>query len=377
VIGFEFETAALIDWTNGGLGDKQDAILSHEAGKYFPFTWKVSSDTGKLEIVTEPFDDEAADQDTELDRMASVFLAISRFIDLLLAQDGADTTLTPGNLGDIARLADPGREGVVVTGPTLTTLTASPQATVGFTLDKIWAAASSIVNTNLHIFEPVERSVRERQSFGISLSGMNPMHGVRLREAALLARAEIRQIQQEIKTGGPPGLPPADAYEGFLTIVISYLISGARQTDPWTYYKLIAPLMSRVSLHLMYQDADVLPYAERFFTAGRVLAAAGIGDGSDDGVMLYRQGLTAGKVGPERTAWIGSIRSGEDMLAALDAHFDTGSMSALDDQDYRAANGKKLYQLELRRLPQIVGPQDWASLAAVLYDISRRWRAAT
>jgi hypothetical protein len=374
VIGFEFETSALINWSEGGLGDKEDALVSHQAGKYFDHTWRVGSDTGRLEVVTEPFDDEADDEAAEVERMVDVFTQISRFTDLLLAGGGADVTVTPGTLGDIARLADPGKEGVEVTGPNVDSLAASPQATIGFTLDKIAMAARSIVNTDLSIFEEAERSVREEEEHGISLSGMNPIQGSWLNEAALRARVEGRRIGQEI---GPGSWPPPAAYEGFLTIVISYLLMGNRQREKWNYYKLIAPLMSRVSLHQMYQDAEVRPYAENFFSVERVLRVAGIDDGSpEDGAMLYRKGLSGNKANIERAAWIQSIRDGKDLLAAFDKAFDSGSMSALDDKNHRAANGKRLYQLELRRLPQVISPEDWADLAKNLYDISRAWRAA-
>ncbi len=372
MIGFEFETSAPINWSDGGLGDKQDALVSHEVGKYFPYTWKVASDTGNLEVVTEPFDDEAADQAAEVDRMVDVFTHISLFTDLLLAGGGADITLTSHNLGDIARLANPTQAGVDVTSPNENALAASPQATIGFTLDKIWTAARSVVNTNLRIFEEAERSVRE-EGQGLSLSGMNPIQGSLLNQAAWSARFEIRAINQQI--GQDARL--LAAYEGFLTIVISYLLMGNQQRKEWNYYKLIAPLMSRVSLHKIYQDNEVLPYASQFFTAERVLEAAGILDGStEDGTNLYRKGLVGGKANIPRAEWIKSIRDGSDRLALFDKTYDSGSMSALDDTEYYAANGKKLYQLELRRLPQSVFPEDWADLAKNLYDISREWRAS-
>jgi hypothetical protein len=271
--------------------------------------------------------------------------------------------LTAGDLAGIATFTDANKGGVAVSVGAAdgTRLWASPQATVGFTLDEIWKFARSIVNTDLRIFDEAERSVRQEDPGGTSLSGMNPIHGSYLSEAASRARLEIIEILRQGQAGAWPA-----AYEGFLTIVISYLLMGARQEHQWDYYKQIAPLMSRVSLGEMIVDDDVLPQWTQFFTPDRVLNAAGIQDG-----VLYQKGV-ANQGNIKRSDWITSISKGGDSLAALEKS-ETGSMSALDDNVRLTAEGKRLYPLELRRLPKEIKPQDWARLAADLYDYSRQW----
>jgi len=376
MIGFEFETSVPMKWSDGGMRDKEDALFSLQAGITWGYTWKAVSDSGNLEIVTEPFNDEAVDRNAEVGRMIDVFADIGRFLDLLLTRPKRaapgppeDITLEAKNLLGIARLANAGKKGVYFVSPTTTSLMASPQATIGFTLDKIYTAAIRIVNTKLHFFDEDERVDRQREdTAGISLSGMHPVQGALLLEAAVRAREEVTALGAEQKNVPAQAL---DAYEGFLTIVISYLLMGSRQVRDWQYYKLIAPLMSRVSLHKMLQDEQVQPVAQ-FFTAERVLSAAGLD--SDGTSMLYRIGVS-GKANITRKQWIDSIIAGKDMLAQLDKN-DTGSMSARDDDDDRTATGKKIYQLELRRLPNAMEPKNWVDLAISLYDISRRWHAA-
>jgi hypothetical protein len=380
MIGFEFETAALLNWAEtGAVPDKQAAIMSSRAGTYFPHAWEIASDSGKLEVVTEPFDDEAADQTAERARLVAVFQEIYAVVDMIkdLGEADADQTarITDAELGNTARLAALDKGALEVLDPSDASLAASPQATIGFTMDRIAAAARSIVDTELSIFEEAEHSVRSDAPAGTSLSGMHPIQGQLLREAALRARAEVMRITEQLRGRGiaAADLPPTAAYEGFLTIVFSYLLMGRLQDEEWAYYKLIAPLMSRVSLHVMYQDPEVQDYAPTYFTPANVFAACEIDNGATDGSMLYRRGVR-GRANIPRTEWIASIRAGQDRLAAFDAAFESGSMSKLDAANYFAPDGKKLYQLELRRLPQVILPEAWGLLALDLYKISRQWR---
>jgi hypothetical protein len=208
VIGFEFETSTQIKWSDGdGLRDKQDALFGTLRGRFRPQpgqdpgpAWKVSCDTGHLEIVTEPFDNEAANADAEKERMAGVFADIRIFTDLLAAE--GEVTLTADSLEGVATVSDPAKGGVTfsVTG---SSMWAAPQATIGFTLDKIWSAASSLVNTNLRIFEAAERSVRQETPGGISLSGMNPIQGKCLVDAATQARAQIKSLHDRVLQNQP------------------------------------------------------------------------------------------------------------------------------------------------------------------------------
>jgi hypothetical protein len=379
MIGFEFETSVQMRWSDGTvIGDKEVALCSLRPGARWNFAWKAVSDTGNLEVVTEPFNDEAADRGAEVERILDVFDDIGSFVGLLLRRPekdkggpAPDVTLVPDSLADIARLGDANKEGVTFTSPTLNSLTASPQATAGFTLDRVWLAAMRIVGTKLPIFEDAEASVRqEGNPAGTSLSGMNPIQGTYLVEAAVRARMEAETLQHQdsdLSTGA------LAAYEGFLTIVISYLLMGSRQVNEWQYLKLIAPLMSRVSLHIMYQDPDVKPYADRFFTPERVLNAAGLDN--NPRAQLYRKPV--GSKNLNRVDWINSIRDGNDKLALLDKT-ETGSMSALDNEkDFSPTSLKRIYPLELRRLPQVIPPPSWHDLAISLYDISRLWRRIT
>ena len=166
------------------------------------------------------------------------------------------------------------------------------------------------------------------------------------------------------------------ALRGLLTIVISYLFSGARQKKVWRYSKIIAPLMARTDFAAMYRSLSVEEMD--LFHPETILDFLGLAH--DD--QIFAKGFgedTDIRFGPGRRTWLESICSGPiDLMSADSGSFVTdvssgcsssmGAMHATDD----SIAGPELVVVELRRLPKRQLPKDWVRTATVVFELFKR-----
>lgn len=187
--------------------------------------------------------------------------------------------------------------------------------------------------------------------------------------------ALLKQIQSEEKQ------PPKHGFKnlkGLLVLVMSYLISGNTQPVPWSYSKIIAPLMARTDFHQLYRllEKDERPW----FDPASILRFAGVNDGPVYRIGFYKTRNQEGEVtaldrGPKRSDWLKSIRTGGiDLMSegsgTTVATSGTGavgtatSMGAQHDPD--VVDGVPLAVLELRRLPKNQKYTEWKDTALLI-----------
>ncbi|MGD0720206.1 MAG: DUF4157 domain-containing protein [Roseiarcus sp.] len=414
-VGFEFETGIPVkskDLIGNGYSNLgyQQAIFDANGG-----AWKVSADSGAMEFVTRPFNENAGGR-VQLDAAMTEMVAWAGGIPAAVAAagnpgtarvDSVDETVgTTANLG-----AGPFLRPLTIRLNALTDaqILSAPQATGGVRLDQITAlvdrmtttrinaAAPQAVGLNVHAvvatpnagLTPATVAIKNKllayqgqtgvapQNFPDSLVGMNINDAVDLfgaKEGAVHA-VDLRRGML------PQPRPDFDKLKGFLTLVASYLLMGAHQTAVWDYSKIIAPLMARTNFYTLYRLLDADERAQ--FTAALALEAAGLAGAG--GARIFAVGFRhdgAIERGPTRAAWIDSIirgspgalfgRNPTDLMSqgsGSTASENSTGLGSMAQPDQRVTGQRDLAVLELRRLPQEVQRLEWRQMALDVFDL--------
>jgi hypothetical protein len=429
-VGFEFETGIPVrskDLIGDGYSNLsyQQRIFTANSG-----LWKVVADSSCMEFVTEPFNENAGGRTALGTVMADLVLWAGRIPARVATANarGEPGTARVDTVGP--RLGTTSDPGTVFSRPltirlnTLTDgeVTAAPQATGGVRLEQIPALVDAMVATNIAAAGPQALgqnmqnvanlsvaqinnaavagviTIAERnkllalrakflgyqaqtavtpQNFASSLVAMNVDH------ASWLFDAKARAVQAvgAHVAGLPLPAPNFDKLTGLLTLVISYLLVGANETQVMDYSKIIAPLMARTNFYSLY---NLLSGPEKaLFTANFVLTTANLaGTGA---TAIFTAGFRHGGAvehGPTRGAWIDSIKRGSpgalfgrkpmDLLSqgsGTTAAENSSSLGSMAQPDTRVTGQRDLAVLELRRLPKDVQRQEWRQMALDIFDM--------
>lgn len=377
-VGFEFETNMLVRADGEPVISKNEKVFEAASGD-----WYITPDASALEFVTVPFEEEGEAPEVErmaraVGEMAGAFSALhtsTKLASLMGGDTGLDDVLSEEGTVHQHRGNDvfvPGADRVY---PPL----AKPQATGGVSLDKMLALFQAVVGQELPLSSPsnpedvqILGDDPEKRTDTTALGGANPK-----RDAAILADA------QRLTDTYCAGLDPAGTRElrGLLATVYTYLLAGAQQSGPQDQAKYFLPLMSRMSFSAMY--AALPDEARSGFVPARVLEVASLAAGDP----VYKQGFAdrgAGdgekSFGPQRGKWLNSIVSGgPDLMSAGGGSTVTEGMKAsspaMGQHDRldpgHAAGAAGLVQVELRRLPGQVPPEEWLPVAAALFEMFR------
>jgi hypothetical protein len=383
-VGFEFETNMLVRAGGEPVISKNEKVFEAASGD-----WYITPDASALEFVTVPFEEEGDAPDrqrmvTAVGEMADAFGTLHTWAKLATIM-GTDTNLEEV-LSENGTIHQHGGNDVYVPGadrvyPPL----AKPQATGGVGLERMLALFQAVVSRELPLKSPsnpedvdILGEDPEPRTDTTALGGANPR-----RDAAILteARGFAEEYTAGLRTAGTPEL------KGLLALVFSYLLAGARQSGRQDQAKYFLPLMSRMSFSAMY--AALPEEAKTAFDPDRVLQVAALAP--DD--PLYKEGFsdrgagdTRTSYGPQRRRWLESIASGgPDLMSAGGGTEVTEGMKAsspamgqhhlLDPGHAPGAAG--LVQVELRRLPGQVPPEEWLPLATALFEMFRTVQGTT
>jgi hypothetical protein len=382
-VGFEFETNMLVRAGDQPVISKNEKIFEAASGD-----WYITPDASALEFVTVPFEEEGKAPEMErmakaVGEMADAFSTLHTSVKLASLMDGN------AELGEV--LSEDGTvhqhrgNDVYVPGSDrLHPALAKPQATGGVSLEKMLALFQALVEQQLPLTSPsnpedvhILGEEPEERTDTTALGGANPE-----RDAAILADA------QRFTDTYCAGLDPAGTRElrGLLAMVYTYLLAGAQQSRLQDQAKYFLPLMSRMSFSAMY--AALPDEAKSHFVPTRVLEVASLAAGEPvykHGFADHGAGDTEKSFGPQRGKWLDSIVSGgPDLMSAGGGSPVTAGMKAsspamgqhdrLDPGHTAGAAG--LVQVELRRLPGQVPPEEWLPLAVTLFEMFRKVQEA-
>ncbi|MFE3866079.1 hypothetical protein ACFXPT_37540 [Streptomyces goshikiensis] len=384
-VGYEFETNMPVRAGGKQIISKNEKIFEAASGD-----WYITPDSSMLEFVTVPFEEEGdtperARMTETINEMAHAFITLHRRA-AQAAETAADTNIEDvlSTLGTTHR--HNGRDVYVSGEERVYPPTAKPQATGGVSLASIPTLFQAVVSQQLPLASPsnlVEVELlgddpEERDDI-TPLAGGDPT-----RDAAILRDA--RRFAEQYTAGMSPPAAGAAELTGLVELVISYLLAGARQSSRHDQAKYFLPLMSRMSFSSMY--ATLPEEAKAAFDPAGILAAAGLAPDE----ALYAKGFqdrSAGDAdvsyGPGRKLWLGSITgSGPDLMSAGSGSTVTEGMKAsspalgqhhrLDPEHHSGAGA--LVQIELRRLPGGVPPQEWQPLASTIFELFRKVQGA-
>ena len=428
-VGFEFETSIPVRSKNVFGNAYTDLKYQQPIFDATTGNWKVVADGSRMEFVTKPFNENAAGR-----------VELGNTMTALVGWAGA----IPARVTAASVAGNPGTARVDSVGPALGTtanlnfglspliirlnaladalITASPQATGGVRLDQIETLVNRMSTTQITAAAPqasgqnlqdvsgytdvalnqavatgritgADRDLtvdtRDKllayqatanvtpQNFATSLVGMDINDAKALFDAKELAVHAV-----DLERGMLPNpRPDFDKLKGFLTLVLSYILVGHRQTQVYSYSKIIAPLMARTTFYAMFRLLDDNERA--LFTQNFVLTAAGLaGTGA---TRMFARGFDhrgAVERGPTRAEWIDSIIRGSP--AAQNARNPTDLMSqgsgsiaaqnssglgSMAQADQRLTGQHDLAVLELRRLPKGVHRTEWRQMALDIFDM--------
>ncbi|GAA3911246.1 hypothetical protein GCM10023084_74180 [Streptomyces lacrimifluminis] len=378
-VGFEFETNMLVRADEKPVISKDEKIFEAASGD-----WYITPDASAMEFVTVPFEEEG--DAPELVRMATAVREMAEAFGLLHTS-AKMASLMDGNAELHEVLSGQGTthqhngNNVYVPGADrLYPPLAKPQATGGVSLEKVLALFKAVVSQELPLTSPsnpedvhiLDEEPEERTNT-TALGGANPK-----RDAAILTDAQV--LTDKYVTD----LPTAETRElkGLLALVFSYLLAGAQQSGRQDQAKYFLPLMSRMSFSAMY--AALPAEAQSAFDPARVLEVAALAPGDPVykvGFADHGAGDSTKSQGPQRKQWLDSIASGgPDLMSAGGGSTVTEGMKASSPamgQHHRldpghAPGAADLLQVELRRLPGQVPPEEWLPVATALFEMFRQ-----
>lgn len=377
MVGFEFETNLQVHSNDAPLIAKNAHIFDSTDG-----SWYITPDGGTLEFVTKAFQEEGDNPQLEAMRaaVAEMAEAFSVLHDMArLSALGEERTPLGDTLGGYgAETPYAGHTAYIPEGIRLYPPTAVPQATGGVSLANLKVLFDRVVDLQFGLESP---SNPEAVLSGDELEDREDSYAVGVAEeraamtrARVLATAYCQQVQEELESE----VDTTDL-EGLLLLTFTYLLAGATQRARHDQAKYFLPLMSRMSFSAMYgslteeakalvDDAEILRLVD--LPGGDSLYKHGFKDPADAHVDK----------GPTRTAWLASIRTdvadkmsfggasnvAQGMTASSCA---MGKYGALDDG--LTAEAAKLVQIELRRLPKSVPPNEWIVVAEALFTMFR------
>ena len=349
--------------------------------------WKITPDSSNMEFSTEPFEEEG--DNPELERMQTAVGEMAGAFDMVHLMAGfnqAEDKDTP-----LADVIDTGTHYLFDEHPVsvprdmrLYPPTAKPQVTGGVRLENIPALLEASSSTEL----PLESATNPED---VALLGEDPIERTRsqkrpvgggdfTKDSGILVRSELLAsiYVSGLKHRGVEGW---DKLEGMLALIYTYLLAGDRQERVQDQAKYFVPLMSRMSFAGMY---STLPREARdAFDPEAILDNARL----DPAAPLYKMGYSdvaagdkAVAKGPIRKKWLESIERGRDLMSAEGKTSVTQGMFASSpalgehrtlDPDHQG-NLEKLVQIELRRLPGAVPPEEWTPLATTLFEMFQR-----
>ncbi|UUN26496.1 DUF4157 domain-containing protein [Streptomyces sp. FIT100] len=378
-VGFEFETNMLVRAGEEPVISKNEKVFEAASGD-----WYITPDASALEFVTVPFEEEGDTPELErmgraVSEMANAFGQLHTATKLAALMDGnaelhevlsEEGTTHQHNGNDVYV---PGTDRLY---PPL----AKPQATGGVALERMLALFEAVVSQELPLKSPsnpedvaILGEDPEKRTNTTTLGGANPR-----RDAAILtdARSLADKYVTDLQTSETGEL------KGLLALVFSYLLAGAQQSGRQDQAKYFLPLMSRMSFSAMY--AALPEEARSAFDPARVLAVAGLVPDDPvykEGFADHGAGDTAKSRGPRRRQWLDSIASGgPDLMSAGGGSAVTEGMKASSPamgQHHRLDPGhapdvSELVQIELRRLPGQVPPEEWLPVAAAIFEMFRQ-----
>ncbi|MFC5804563.1 DUF4157 domain-containing protein [Streptomyces formicae] len=378
-VGFEFETNMLVRAGEKPVISKNEKVFEAASGD-----WYITPDASALEFVTVPFEEEG--DAPELERMSK---AVSEMANAFgqLHTSAKLASLMDGNAELREVLSEEGTthqhngNDVYVPGADrLYPPLAKPQATGGVGLEKMLALFKAVVSEELPLKSPsnpedvaILGEDPEKRADTTTLGGANPK-----RDAAILTDAQsfADKYVTDLQSSGTGEL------KGLLALVFSYLLAGAQQSGRQDQAKYFLPLMSRMSFSAMY---EALPEeAKSAFDPARILAVAGLAPDDPvykEGFADHGAGDSAKSRGPQRRQWLDSIASGgPDLMSAGGGSTVTEGMKASSPamgQHHRLDPGHvpgaaELVQVELRRLPGQVPPEEWLPVAAAIFEMFRK-----
>ncbi|MFJ4967718.1 DUF4157 domain-containing protein [Streptomyces sp. NPDC088755] len=382
-VGVEFETNMLVRAGDKPVISKNEKVFEAASGD-----WYITPDASALEFVTVPFEEEG--EAPELGRMtqavgemAEAFKTLHTSTKLASLMDGnAELGEVLSESGTVHQ--HQGNDVYVPGADRLYPPLAKPQATGGVSLEKMLTLFQALAGQELPLTSPsnpedvhILGDDPEKRTDTTTLGGANPK-----RDAAILADA------QRLTDTYCADLDPAGTRElrGLLATVYTYLLAGAQQSGRQDQAKYFLPLMSRMSFSAMY--AALPEEAQSHFDPARVLAVASLAAGDpvyQHGFADHGAGDSKKSFGPQRGKWLESIASGgPDLMSAGGGTDVTDGMKASspamgqhDRLDPGHADGAAgLVQVELRRLPGQVPPEEWLPLAATLFEMFRKVQEA-
>ena len=348
--------------------------------------WKITPDASNMEFSTVPFEEEG--NNPELEKMQTAVNEMAQAFDMvhLNAQFNENQNDTPLSEALAGGTLYPfhGHEVYVPKDMRVYPATAKPQVTGGVRLENIPALLEASYSTRLPLASPSnpeDIAVLESDPIARKDSEKRPVGGTNfLRDAGILVRSEVLAslYVSDLKHRGVEGW---DKLEGMLALIYSYLLAGDRQGGVQDQAKYFLPLMSRMSFAGMY---STLPRGARDgFDPEKILDVARL----DPTAPLYKHGFSdtgagdqAVSRGPVRKKWLESIERGRDLMSAEGKTSVTKGMFASSpamgehqmlDPDHQG-NFEKLVQIELRRLPGAVPPEEWEPLATTLFQMFQR-----
>ncbi|WP_328670480.1 eCIS core domain-containing protein [Streptomyces sp. NBC_00328] len=378
-VGFEFETNMLVRAGEEPVISKNEKIFEAASGD-----WYITPDASAMEFVTVPFEEEG--DAPELERMAAAVGEMAAAFRLLhssarLGTLMEDDTELHSVLSEQGTTHQHNGNNVYVPGKDrLYPPLAKPQATGGVSLEKVLALFNAVVGQELPLTSPSNpedvaffEDEPEKRTNTTALGGANPR-----RDAAILTEAQT--LTDKYVTD----LQTAETRElkGLLALVFSYLLAGAQQSAQQDQAKYFLPLMSRMSFSAMY--AALPAEAQSAFDPTRVLEVAALAPGDPvykEGFMDRGAGDSTKSQGPLRKQWLDSIASGgPDLMSAGGGSTVTEGMKASSPamgQHHRldrghAPDAADLLQVELRRLPGQVPPEEWLPVATALFEMFRQ-----
>jgi hypothetical protein len=383
-VGFEFET-------NMPIRANQEQIIAKNTTLYQAASgdWKITPDSSNMEFSTEPFEEEG--DNPELERMQTAVGEMAEAFDSVhlnarFAQIEQEDTPLADAITVGRHFPFHGHPVYVPHDMRVLPATAKPQVTGGVRLENIPALLAASSSTELPLESPTNPE-------DVAFFGEDPIARKRgqkrpvggsdfTRDSGILVRSEMlaSNYVSGLKHRGVEGW---DKLEGMLALIYSYLLAGDRQEHVQDQAKYFVPLMSRMSFAGMY---STLPReAREAFDPEAILDNARL----DPSEPLYKQGYLDPKdkqngmvaqKGPVRKKWLESIERGRDLMSLEGKTSVTRGMFASSpamgehqalDPDHQG-NFEQLVQIELRRLPGTVPPEEWEPLATTLFQMFQR-----
>lgn len=377
MVGFEFETNLQVHSNGKSLIAKNAHIFESTDG-----SWYITPDGGTFEFVTKAFQEEGENPQLEplLTAVGQMAEAFSVLHDMAgLAGLGQEPTPLAGTLDDYGvETPYAGHPAYVPGDIRLYPPTAVPQATGGVSLAKMTALFDSVVALQLGLKSPsnpeavlYDGDLEERpDSYAVGVAEERAA----MNRARVLAATYCKQVREELESD-----VDTSALEGLLLLTFTYLLAGANQRSRHDQSKYFLPLMSRMSFSAMYRSLS--EEAKALLDDAEILRLAGLAGGDP----LYKFGFkdpadAQTDFGPTRSDWLASIRTDQADKMSLGgasnvAQGMTASSSAMGQ--YGALDpgltpeAAKLVQIELRRLPKSVPPDEWILVAETLFKMFR------